>query len=331
MAGTYTGVFTASTNNPTMASSRFLSMTLSKTGVASGYLLAADGHTRDSFSKVQFPANGSTNFTTPGGITITGAFDWTGSEDETGAKKFDGNATDGTWVAELEADRSDKAAVTDGQATIQIPPVAGGTAGSGFATVTAKNGLITTIYTLADDDKHFMRWAVLGSRSGRVPQWVATKSGGLFAGIMHVTNGLAVVTETNIWIRPASGNTSYPTLLPGGFTAPLFDSVCSPFSIAQGSFSGTFTLNLTGGGVISNVVNQSVTFASGAVQPVGHIVSGSLDGNGKLKITFLDGLPNKHKTTAVGTLLQNANTGVGFFIMPPTSSPVNSGVMTLAP
>lgn len=330
MAGTYIAVFTASTNNPTAASSRFMSMTLSKTGVASGYLLAADGHTRDSFSKVQFAANGSTNFTTPGGITISGNFDWANADDPNGVKEFEGHATDGNWVAEIDADRTDKAAISDGQATIEIPPISGGTDGSGFATVIAKNGTINTTYTLADDDKHSVKWTAVGTRSGRIPQWVATKSGGLFAGIMHVTNGLVTISDTNIWVRPPTGNTTYPTLLPGGFTSGLFACECSPFNPTP-LLSGTFTLNLTGGGVISNVVNQSVTFTSGVLAPVGHITAGSVDANGKVKITFLDGLPSKHKTTAVGTFLQNANTGAGFFILPSATSPVNSGVMTLTP
>ena len=55
-----------------------------------------------------------------------------------------------------------------------------------------------------------------------------------------------------------------------------------------------------------------------------------VDPNGKLTVTFLDGLPGKHKTTGTGVVLQNATNGLGFFIRQiNTSLATNSGSIVL--
>ena len=337
MAGTYLGVFTASTSNPTKESSRYLSLTVTKTGVASGYLLTADGHTKDSFSHVQFSADGNTNFTTPGNITITGTLVWAGSEDTNGVKQFVGSATDGVWTAPILADRADKTAIANGAATMQIPPVNGTPAGTGLATVLAKSGSIKSIYTLADDDKDPATWSVIGNKAGRLPQWIATKSGGLLFGTLNVTSNMSSIVGTNLsWIHPPAGNLKYPNMLLAGFTNSPFDAVCSPYTPA--SVTGAFTLDISGGNVISNV-NQVVNFAPGTVANTsvltasGAVTAGKVDATGKVTITFLDGGAKKHKSIATGIVLQNAtNTGAGFFIYAPTpTTPTNSGTMSLTP
>jgi hypothetical protein len=302
-------------------------MTVSKSRVVTGYLLNSVNQ-KQSFTKTTFSADGSATIVA-GDITINGSLAWTGSEDLTGVKQFTGSATDGTFTAGVTADKEDKtAAPTLGLATIQIPGVAGVPGGSGFATVKGKNGSIAATYTLADDDKHALLSTGSSSRSGNVPQWIVNlKSGSLLFGNLNVADGLTNVSANSLsWIRPPTGNTVYSSSYPLGFTNAQFSAVCSPFSIAPSTFAGTFHVT-TLGGAISNV-DEVVTFAAGKATPVGLVTAGLVDGNGKLKLQFMDGGALKHKTTAVGTILQNTTNGVGFYIQ---AGATDAGSVTLTP
>ncbi|MGZ4964504.1 MAG: hypothetical protein ACXWC8_18260, partial [Limisphaerales bacterium] len=294
--------------------------------------------TKDTFTKIQFKPDGSVTITA-GGVTVTGSLAWNGSEDTNAVKQFIGQATDGNWTAPVIADLADKTVLqTPGLATMQIPAVNGGPAGTGFATVKLAGGAVTATYTLADDDKDPASWKMTGSRSGRVPQFVVTKAGDVLLGTLNVNDGLTTIVGTNLtWMHPAgSVNPKYASMLTAGFTNSPFDAICSPFTPA--SVTGAFTLAINGGNVISNV-NQVVNFTAGTVANTslltksGHVSGGKIDATGKITITFLDGAPKSHPTTAVGVVLQNAtNNGAGFFIFAPTTTfPTNSGTMTLTP
>ncbi|MGZ5565666.1 MAG: beta strand repeat-containing protein [Limisphaerales bacterium] len=339
MAGTYNAVFTASPT-PSVASARYLLLTVAaKGGLASGSMLHPDAlKTKDTFTKIQFKPDGSVTITA-GGVTVTGSLAWNGSEDTNAVKQFIGQATDGNWTAPVIADLADKTVLqTPGLATMQIPAVNGGPAGTGFATVKLAGGAVTATYTLADDDKDPASWKMTGSRSGRVPQFVVTKAGDVLLGTLNVNDGLTTIVGTNLtWMHPAgSVNPKYASMLTAGFTNSPFDAICSPFTPA--SVTGAFTLAINGGNVISNV-NQVVNFTAGTVANTslltksGHVSGGKIDATGKITITFLDGAPKSHPTTAVGVVLQNAtNNGAGFFIFAPTTTfPTNSGTMTLTP
>jgi hypothetical protein len=328
MAGNYNAVFTGDPANPSKENSRYLHMTLSKSRVATGYLLDS-ANQKQAFTKTTFSADGSATIVA-GAITITGSLSWTGSESLIDIKQFTGSATDGNFTAAVTADKEDKtAAPTLGLATVQIPGVAGVPGGSGFATVKGKNGTITATYTLADDDKHALLWTGSSSRSGNVPQWILNpKSGTLLFGNLNVNDGLTSVSANSLsWIRPMTGNTVYTSSFPAGFTNAQFSAVCSPFNLAPNTFAGTFIVNTTGS-ASSNVLNQAVTFTAGKATPAGLVTAGSVDANGKLKIQFMDGGPLKHKTTAVGTILQNTTNGVGFYIQ---SGAADAGNVTLTP
>jgi hypothetical protein len=96
--------------------------------------------------------------------------------------------------------------------------------------------------------------------------------------------------------------------------------------------TGTFTLTLSGGGLAAptnaTLIFSGTTFTTNAPSVV---TGGKIDATGKLTVMFLDGLPSKHKTTAIGTVLQNANSGAGFFIRGTTTTPTNSGSLLLTP
>jgi autotransporter-associated beta strand protein len=326
MAGHYNAVFTGDLDNPTFANSRYFNMNLSKTRTVTGYLLD-NNKAKASFSHITFGADGSVTIPI-GTITINGNLIWSDSGNPQAVKQFVGTATDGSWTAPIIADLANKAAIADGLATMQIPPTNGVPGASGFAFVKAKNGGVSIGYTLADDNKHANAWSMSASKSGNLPQWVITKSGGLLFGTLNASNSLANLSGTQMsWIRPA-GNSTYPTLNPAGFVNSPFAIVSSPYDIANGAFSGTYTVT-TSGSASSNVLGQVVTFAGGKATPAGLVTAGSL-ANGVLKITFMDGGANKHKTTAVGTFLENTTNGVGFYI-PPGASPADAGTMTLAP
>jgi hypothetical protein len=328
-------VFTGDTNNPTAAISRYLHMTVSKTRKVTGYLLDSI-KIKDTFVPVVLGADGAVDLTTPGGVHILGNLAWTGSEDPNGVKQFTGTATIATSNAVLVADREDKYALpTFGLATMSIPGTNNNPGGAGLATLKLNNGGITANYLLGDDDKHGASWAMKGSRSGNVPQWIVTKTGVMF-GTLSASDGLTSLTATNLsWIRNTTA-APYPNLLPGGFVNTGITATCSPYDGL--GLSGTFTVILSGGG-LPDVTNQVITL-SGATPPAAAYTSSTgplvtaakVDANGKLSVTFLDGLPGKHKTTSVGVVLQNATHGAGFFIRAhSTSSPTNSGSMTLTP
>jgi hypothetical protein len=325
MAGKYNAVFTADVNNPTFANSRYFNMNLSKTRTVSGYLLD-NAKVKTSFSHITFGADGSAVIPI-GGITISGSVIWNNSEDTNSVKQFVGTATDGSWTAPVIADLADKSTMpTENYATMEIPSTNGVPGASGGAYVKAKGGTVSVSYLLADDNKHANGWAMTASRSGNLPQWVITKAGGLLFGTLNASNSLANLSGTQMtWIRPAA-NLTYPGLLPSGFVNSPFAVVSSPYDNLT-AFSGTLTVTTTGDAG-SNVFNQPVSFSLGKATPAGLVTAGSLK-NGVLKITFMDGGPLKHKTTAVGTLLENTTNGVGFYIK--STSSTAPGTMTATP
>jgi hypothetical protein len=324
MAGKYNAVFTADINNPTLETSRYFNMTVSKTRAVSGYLLD-NLKNKSSFSHITFGADGSVVIPI-NGITVQGNLVWDQSDNPDAVKQFVGTATDGTWTAPVIADLANKTAIADGYATMQIPPTNGTPAASGFAFAKAKNGTVAIGYTLADDAKHANAWSMSASKSGNLPQWVMTKAGGLLLGTLNASNSLANLNGTQMsWIRPPA-NPIYGALTPAAYTNSPFSIVSSPYDIANGAFSGTYSVH-TSGEALSNV-DQMVSFSGGKATASGLVTAGSL-ANGVLKITFMDGGPSKHKTTAIGTWLENATNGVGFYIKSTTST--SQGTMTVTP
>ena len=106
-----------------------------------------------------------------------------------------------------------------------------------------------------------------------------------------------------------------------------------PLAATGTGLTGTFNVSVSGGG-LANSTNQTITL--NGILPnkytsiVGPVTLASVDLNGKLTVTFLDGGANKHKTTGFGVVLQNATNGAGFFLRTVTS-PTNSGSITLTP
>ena len=338
MAGNYNAVFTADTNNPSVTSSRYLHMTVTPTRKVSGYLKDSLNQ-KDIFTPVTpgaiFTADGHLHLTTPGGITIDGSLAWSGSEDTTGIKQFTGSASNNTFAASVVADKEDGGNLTTIEyATMSIPGGSDPTdpGGSGFATIkSAPSGVVTANYTLSDNDKQTVAWPLKISRSGNVPQWIITKTGVLF-GTINVTNGLTVSAPNLSWIHNATF-VAYPTLFTSGFINSPFAATCSPYNGT--GLTGTYTVSLSGGN-LTNTITQSIPLNGVAVpsftSTVGPVTLAKVDINGKATVAFLDGLPSKHKTTAVGVVLQNANNGAGFFIRRAFGhEPTNSGSLLITP
>jgi hypothetical protein len=308
-------------------------MTVTPTRKLSGFL-KNEINAKDLLNAAVFNADGSVTISSAAGVTITGNLAWTGSEDPTSIKQFIGSAIIATSNATVVADREDALAIPNpGFATMEIPPSTNsdGIAGTGYSTIKAKNGVITSTSTLADDDKQSVVWALKGSRSGNVPQWIVTKTGVLFGNLI-VSDGLTNLSAPALsWIRSkvVPAPSPYSTMLPNGFTNSPFAGICSPYNGL--GINGTFTLSLSGGNLL-NDTNTTVTFNGFTMTTNGPVTAGKVDANGKVTIVFLDGLPSKHKTTAIGTVLQNATNGAGFFIRNATGhAPTNSGNMTLTP
>ena len=337
MAGNYNAVFTADLANPTINNSRFLHMVVTKSRKASGYLMdSAKFHDNFPAPAVSFEASGYLNVTTLSGIVISGSLDWGTSDDTNGVKQFIGNVALNATNASVIADQENKYALpTAGLATMSIPGVNNNPGGSGYATLKLTGGNISANYLLGDDDKHAASWPMKGSRSGNVPQWIVTKTGVLFGNIV-TGDGLTNVSAPSLsWVRGAPFTPYSPNLLPSGFVNSPFAAICSPYD--GNGMNGSFTVNLSGGN-LTNDISQPITLAAGTTASiksiytsmVGPVTLAKVDPNGKLTVTFLDGLPGKHKTTGTGVVLQNATNGLGFFIRQiNTSLATNSGSIVL--
>lgn len=333
MAGNYNAVFTADTNIPNAGISRYMHLTVSKSRTLSGYLLNA-AKVKDTFpTKQTFDSSGHISFTTIGGVTIDGTLAWAGSLDTNGIKQFIGSATIGGSNAMLVADQENKSAFpTDGFATMSIPGVNNNPGGSGFALLKVIKGSVTGNYTLADNDKQAVSWVLPGSRSGTVPQWIVTKTGVLF-GNLTASDGLSNVTASSMnWIRNApAAPYPYLSLLPDGFVNAQFAATCSPYTNTSASiFDGTYTVALNDGGLATNA-SESITITGGKYASTNGPVTAAqvIQSTGEIKVSFLDGLPSKHKTTALGAVLLNTSNAAGFYIRGTTTVPTNSGSMTL--
>ena len=283
MAGNYNAVLTANPNNPDANTSRYLHMTVAKSRVVTGYLMDA-AHLHDNFpSKQLIDSAGHLDLTNGSGIHIVGDLAWTGSEDTNGVKQFTGSVTFvNTSNAVVLADLEDKNALpTAGTATMSIPGVNNNPGGAGFATLKLLNGTVTANYILGDNDKQTVPWALKGSRSGNIPQWVITKTGVLFGNI-NATNGLTNVSAPSLsWIRnmPQALGYPYPTLLPDGFTNAQFAAVASQY---VGPESGMFTVSLSGGNLASDItqtvpLNTVAPFFTSTVE-TDHRGEGACDG-----------------------------------------------------
>ncbi len=327
MFGNYNAVFTA---DSTLATSRYLQMTVKTNRLVTGYL--KDTSTvKDLFPTTIIPANGHIDMTSAGGVHVVADLAWDGSEVSNGVKQVTGNVTIATLTTGLVADREDtKALPTKGLATMSIPGVSGNPGGNGFATLSLSGGKVTANYTLGDNDKQTVTWGLNGSRSGTIPQWVVTKTGVLF-GNLNVNDGLTNLSASSLtWIRNTAG-TTYPSLLPAGFTNSSFAAICSPYD-KNVSQTGPFLITLSGG-TLPNDVTQTVSLPF--TSTTGPITSASVTTtNGIIKVTFFDGKvvgTSKKKTTAQGVVLQNATNGFGFFVCTNFSAPTNSGSLILTP
>ncbi len=327
MFGNYNAVFTA---DSTLATSRYLQMTVKTNRLVTGYL--KDTSTvKDLFPTTIIPANGHIDMTSAGGVHVVADLAWDGSEVSNGVKQVTGNVTIATLTTGLVADREDtKALPTKGLATMSIPGVSGNPGGNGFATLSLSGGKVTANYTLGDNDKQTVTWGLNGSRSGTIPQWVVTKTGVLF-GNLNVNDGLTNLSASSLtWIRNTAG-TTYPSLLPAGFTNSSFAAICSPYD-KNVSQTGPFLITLSGG-TLPNDVTQTVSLPF--TSTTGPITSASVTStNGIIKVTFFDGKvvgTSKKKTTAQGVVLQNATNGFGFFVCTNFSAPTNSGSLILTP
>jgi hypothetical protein len=286
---------------------------------------------KDLFPTTTITADGHFDMTSAGSVHIVGDLAWTGSEVSNGVKQITGTVTIAGSNVVLVADREDsKALPTKALATMAIPGVAGNPGGSGFATLTLSGGKLSGNYILGDNDKQTVIWGLVGNRSGIIPQWIVTKSGVLFGNI-NVTDGLTSISAPSLsWIRNTPG-TTYPALLPGGFTNSPFAAICSPYDKLV-SQTGPFTITLDGGGLTNGPISQTVTLPF--TSTTGPILSASVTGtNGLVKVQFIDHVvgTSKKKTTAQGVMLQNATNGFGFFVCTNFGAPTNSGSLILTP
>ena len=245
-----------------------------------------------------------------------------------------GRITDGTWVAELTADRSTfnfktNPAPQAARYTMHIPGGTNATTsphGDGFGAVTVdKNGTVILQGTLADGtavsqstslspDGQWPLYVSINSRKGSVLSWASFDASAPknFGGDL-------------VWIRQ---NNSPTKLYPGGFTNKTVIAGTQYLKPPAGTRIVNFTngLGLFDGG---NFTNRNVTFMLGA----NNKITGASDSKFTLSFDFGRGLfsgnvtdPLTHKTIAYkGAVDQAHATGHGFLIESNQSGSVSLG------
>ncbi|SPE51083.1 putative Lysyl endopeptidase [Verrucomicrobia bacterium] len=240
--------------------------------------------------------------------------------------EISGTVSDGTFTAQLSGERAvydgrTSIAPEAGQFTMVIPgAIANGgdpsvtPGGDGYATVTVnKAGMIVASGMLADGT-HFAQSATV-SKSANWPFYVA-----LYGGQGSALSGITFSDATDFtgalsWIKPAITRTKY---YPNGFTAAT--------TITGAGYTrpqrGTPVLNLSSGTVSLSGNDPSVSIQDSIAIDSNNRVTFQSDKRSSLTFSTGNGMFSGHvlnpgTSTMIpfsGVVLQNQNTGMGFFL-----------------
>jgi hypothetical protein len=327
VVGDYQGLFyDTSTNGPQHESSGFFNVTLSTSGSYSAKVIVAGL----SYSlSGQFSADGvaSNNIVRKGLTTVSVQLHLDLSGDG-----ISGQLSDGTWVAQLNADRVVTSA-TAAHYTLVIPAQTAGTNGLGgvpiigagdngigesYGTVTVSSkGAISFSGALADSTKVTQKANL--TANGQWPFYIPLYSGkGSIFGWLTFSNQVdSDITGTVNWFKLAQPAAKF---YPGGITN-IADATGSIYLFTN----GVPLLNWPGGNGFSAFDNEDGNLPPGFSNQINLSTANKITNDstnaltatittssGLFKVTATD--PNTGKAvTANGVLLQKQNVGLGFF------------------
>jgi hypothetical protein len=332
--GTYSGLFSDSSNPTAMASSGYATLTESSKGKFSGRVQIG---TRKYSFHGQFDGSGAAQVHVSRGafqgMDITLQYDNSSGEDQL----LGTISSDGDWQAQLVLNRAafdgrNNVAPQMGRYTFIIPGSPGSTddpGGDSYATVSVdKSGRVKLSGSLADGTK-FSQSATL-SANGEWPLYVGLYSGqGALYSWLTVAGDASAVNGTITWIKLQTFRTKY---YKSGFVVGS--------SIVSSSFIRPFS-----GGTVLDLSDGQVTLAGGdlggaiadSIQAAGRRIINTGDNRLSLSFSTSTGTFSGRMTDANsgfsypfhGVVLQSQNQGSGYFTGPSQTGEVT--VQAVAP
>jgi len=194
--------------------------------------------------------------------------------------------------------------------------------GCGYALITNISGMIHTGGALSDGTS-FTALLEPVNEQDQFPVYASLTNKGLLLGQLRLdaSAGAAVPAGSLIWFKPVLPKALYSN----EFTA-ILDVEGSPWTNSAAALAGLFATNtqltFSGGGLASNVVCTVQLLTSNTFTTSPNFASGSINrADGLLTLAFTNA--SGKRITAFGTVLQNTNSGGGFF--------QNGGSISLTP
>jgi hypothetical protein len=320
VSGTYNGLFCDEANGSSLRGAGCVTVSTTSGGAFSGTLQA--GGTRYALSG-QFDPTGAASRT----ITRVNASSLTVDlqlDISSGTDQITGQVSDGTWTAQLSADRAvfdgkTRIAPQAGNYTLIIAGASGSTTdpgGDSYGTLqVSKAGMISFQGSLADGTK--ASETVPLSKNGRWPLYVS-----LYGGQGAIWSWLTFTNASELggavaWMNPGQNAKYYPA----GFSLEAEAVGWRYYAPGKGTnvlgltASTNLTLTLVGGGLAQGITNGITLAANGKVTPV----SGP-----RLNLTFTPSTgafsgnvvnPATAKPISfAGVVLQGGGIGCGFFL-----------------
>jgi hypothetical protein len=257
-----------------------------------------------------------------GPLTLEMTLNWNDSPPDISGTVCGANG--GAWVANLTAELAAKESSSAEYTALLLP--AGTPSGYGYLLITNHAGVVTLSGAMADGTPFSQ--AVHLSGAGDVPVYGNLYGGtGLLLGWIGLESGSPAGNLT--WIRKASrssvrygsGFTNLTVVQGSPWTYP------SPHRAAIDLPSGQ--LDISGGGLLSPLsFNVTVSSGNTLMELTGspaNTLTGSINAKGLLTIKFGNSA-GKGMTTGTGAVLQNVNSGGGFFL-----GKTNAGAILLQP
>jgi len=328
--GTYNGLF-LDANNVTEASSGFFTLTLTKSGAFTGKIMTAGG-TYSLPTKRQFDVGGRAQFTVPTKQTML-AFDLQLGLSDPASQQISGTVSDGTWTAQLTADRAsfnatkNEAINYEGRYTLAIAgseEAAASPGGFGWAALSISSaGLITLKGNLADGTALGQKVSV--SKDGRWPFYAAYapppagNGGAVLSWITFSNQPATALGGTLCWFRPAG---KLPAVYQSGFTNLAVRVRGSAYNPAEAPLlaltSGQVTL---GGGnlplTITNQINlawNNIITLTAAAENTNKLALKINKTTGAISGSFANPANSNQTLKVNGVLLQNQTNAAGYFL-----------------
>lgn len=317
--GTYNGLI-YDPNNVTTGNSGYITITASAKGSQGSFSAKLQmGGKKYSFSGL-FDASGAYTGNV-GGLTVSLQIDLTGGD------RITGQISNGTWTAQLLANRvvfnKSKHSSLSGTYTVVVPSP-DSTMGHGIGTATVDTlGRVKLALTLADGTK--ISQSTTLSKNGAWPLYSQPyKTGGVAIGWMQFGAAAADGFDGQcVWIKPSGASSVYSQGITNGLQ--VFGAL---FKAPPHSFQnfGSSKVILTGGG-LSGPITNSVTWGSDNKVVAGSSMKLSVNpSSGLFQGTLAVGPGKAGLVPFQGVLFEKNNIGLGFFL-----GSGQSGTVSFAP